>query len=280
MQRVVFLHVPKTGGMSFGQIVLRQFPRDARLQVDAADLAAFQARWAALPPERRRRIHCLHGHLPFGVHVVLPDPVPYVTLLRDPVDRVISAYSYALRRPEIGAHRALVSGGVSLHEYVTGELSDDVHDAQTRALAGGPPGTAPLGRDAFDRAARNLDERFAVAGLCERFDETALLCRRVFGWRNVLYVERNRNRRRVRLADVPAPTLAEIRRRNPLDLELYSITATRLAERLRSHPIPQAELRAFRRRNRAYGLARRLVDLPLGLVGSARAGASRAPRPR
>jgi hypothetical protein len=281
----VFLHVPKTAGMSFGQIVLRQFPRRARFQVDAADLASFEARWNELPADRRRGVRCIHGHVPFGVHAVLPEPVAYVTVLREPVDRIVSAYHYALRRPELPAHRALVEGRLSLHDYVTSELSDDVHDAQTRALAGGAlasgaAASGPAGPEALARAVRNLAERFAVAGLCERFDESALVCRRVLGWSNVCYVERNRNRRRTPLADVPAPTVDAIRRRNPLDLELHATAAARFTELLRRDPVPAAELRAFRRRNRAYGLARRLVEVPLAIVRDARAASSRGPSPR
>ncbi len=277
MPSVVFLHVPKTGGMSFGPIVLRQFPRRAALNLDAADVATCEVRWRALPQDRRARIRCIHGHLPFGVHTLLPEPGVYLTLLREPVDRVVSTYYYALRRPEIGAHRELVERGVSLHDYVTGELSADVHEAQTRAVAGVGPG--PLGAEQLDRAVRNLAERFAVVGLCERFDETALLCRRVLGWQRVGYVERNRNRRRARLADVPARTIAAIRRRNPLDLELYSTAVARFAEALREHPIPADELRAFRRRNRAYGLARRLLEIPAALGRDARVAAARARLP-
>ncbi len=277
MQNLVFLHVPKTAGMSFSAIVLRQFPRCARFHADAGDLAAFEARWLALAAERRAEARCIHGHLPFGVHQVLPEPACYVTLLRDPVDRVVSAYSYALRRPEIPAHRELVQQRTTLHDYVTSELSDDVHEAQTRALAGGAISTGAPGRDALDRALVNLEGHFAVVGLCERFDETALLCRRVLGWRHVHYVTRNRNRHRVRLTDVAPTTIAASRERNPLDVELHSVAAARFAAAIEERSISVAELRAFRRRNRAYDMARRLLETPWALVRDARAVSLRAP---
>ena len=187
MDAVVFLHLPKTGGMSFGEIVVRQFSPRARLHADASDLATFQALWGGLAEGRRAAVRCIHGHLPFGVQAVLPPPVRCVTLLRDPVDRVVSAYHYALRRPEVVPHRELVEGRVTLHEYVTGELSADVHDAQTRIL-GGDPGPRAGGRDVLERAMGNLAAHGVVVGLCERFDESALLCRRVLGWHDVRYV--------------------------------------------------------------------------------------------
>jgi hypothetical protein len=275
VQSLVFLHVPKTGGMSFEQLVLRQFSRRARLQADATDTSRFTTLWNALPAQRRAAIRCLHGHLPFGVHAVLPEPVRYVTLLRDPVERVVSAYYFALRRPEVPSHRELVRSGMSLHDYVTSALSADVHDAQTRALCGGHLPEDARGADSLARAQRHLAERFAVVGLCERFDETALLCRRALSWSNVHYVVRNRNRRRPRLADVPAPTVAAIRARNTLDLELYATTAARFAE-VWAHPIASTELRAFRARNRLYGRVRRLLELPVGVARVARTAVRRA----
>jgi hypothetical protein len=261
--------------MSFEQLVLRQFPRRARCHLDAADLGAFESRWSILPEQRRSAVRCLHGHLPFGVHGVLPAPVAYVTLLREPVDRVVSAYSYALRRPELPVHRELVSGAVSLHAYATGELSSDVHDAQTRALCGGELPPESGGRGMVERALGQLPAS-SLVGLRDRFDETALLCRRLFGWRDVHYVERNRNRRRLRLVDVGAPTLAAIRERNPLDCELYALASARFAELLRANPIAPGELRAFRRGNRLYGVARRFCTLPVALMRDARAAAGRA----
>lgn len=85
---VYFLHVPRTGGRTFHSCFLK----------------------TAHPPRKRcpkaydhLRIHTdvpncylLSSHDDFSVVSMLPDDVAVVTQLRDPVDRVISAYEFAV----------------------------------------------------------------------------------------------------------------------------------------------------------------------------------------
>ena len=55
------------------------------------------------------------GHMPFGIHKRLPQDYTYITFLRDPIERVVSAYYFARNYP--GASPASVgkqidAGGV------------------------------------------------------------------------------------------------------------------------------------------------------------------------
>jgi hypothetical protein len=270
---VVFLHLRKTGGTSYRQIVLRHVPRAQRVHLDAPTLARAIEKWAALPNHRRTGATCLHGHLPFGVHRLLPGPVTYLTLLRDPIERVVSAYFYALRRPEERLHELLVRTGMSLAEYVEHPDAAGEHDLQTGMLAGEAEPGEPA--DAVARALRRLVERFAVVGVAERFDETVLHTGRVMGWRNVLYRKDNVNRRRTPVADLPAATLAAIRERNAGDLALHRRAGERLDAALAGRPLAPGTLSAFRAANRAYGLAARAVGLPRAILADARAARRR-----
>src|SRR5438105_758705 len=47
-----------------------------------------------LSKERLRKIRVFKGHMLFGLHEVLPQPATYITVLRDPIERTLSAYYF------------------------------------------------------------------------------------------------------------------------------------------------------------------------------------------
>jgi hypothetical protein len=260
---IIFLHIPKTGGMSFSRILARQFPRasvyriNGRLHTSAAELRG-------LPDERSGSLQCVYGHVPFGLHEHLPGSAAYVALLRDPVERIISTYYYALRRAEWGLHQQIRQGRLSLHDFVVSDLAAEFHNQQTQMVSGadGPVDTV----DALTTAKRNLTEHFALAGVTERFDESILLCRSTLGWRNVFYSRANVNRHRPRRGDISRATIALIEKRNALDLELYETVRQRFDLLVRADPAVARDLRRFQRLNGIYGAAASLFSLPMNLL--------------
>ena len=86
----------------------------------------------------------------------------------------------------------------------------------------------------------------------EQFEESVLLCRSVFGWKNVFYQKKNVNRQRESLADLPAKTIAAIEERNTLDIDLYAFARQQFADRIRAEPSVASELDHFRRWNSQF----------------------------
>ena len=104
---IVSLHIPKTGGTSFGAVLQQAYPggvafcyrpdnrlthpllRDRRRLSDPELLAELEA----------SGIRVIHGHAPAAWFLPnISDPARYWTWLRDPVERVISAYYYLQSR--------------------------------------------------------------------------------------------------------------------------------------------------------------------------------------
>jgi hypothetical protein len=273
MGTIIFVHVPKTGGMSFGPVITRNFPRKSVIQTNGT-LASCAEQLSRLPEKTRAEIQCLYGHVPFGLHNWLSHPATYITLLRNPVDRLVSAYYYSLRRPEWGFHELIVKQHLSLYEFAASEAAAELHNGQTRMLSGSDEPVSTI--EALNRAKANLRQRFAFIGLTERFDESVLLCRRLLGLRSGFYLKKNINRLRVPLGRIPPRTVALIEERNSLDLELYDVARRefdRLAADLQGL---QTELVRFRRWNACYGFAGALLGLPLNMFRDNKAAISRA----
>lgn len=92
---VFFVHVMKTGGTSLKQRITQSFPETAIYPNPVDDENLIQANTEiaylrALSDERRARTKIYAGHFPYIATEMLGEPVRTMTLLRDPVDRVIS----------------------------------------------------------------------------------------------------------------------------------------------------------------------------------------------
>jgi len=217
---VIFLHVPKAAGSTLSRIIPRQYSAEKVHTISTtpsvrASIAAFRDK----SRKERRRIRCVVGHAPFGLHDALVGPTWYVTLLRDPIERVISNYYYVRRFSVHRLHDTMHARGWSLREYVVESGNSALENGMTRQIAGHAKGSVT---DAMlDCAVAHVDEHFAVAGVVERFDASLLLMKRRLGWLSVYYHRRNVTKGRPGKADLPEETLRVIRSKNRFDLKLY-----------------------------------------------------------
>ena len=219
---LIFLHIPKTAGLTLFNIIQKQYDSNS-IHFHVGD-TEYIHKFKEIPQSEKRDIKVLPGHLPFGVHEYLPQPSVYITLLRDPIDRVISNYCFVRSMPWNAVYKE--ANSKSLKEFLlSGSYLDNTLDnGQTRMLAGMPGITCKYGActtEILDIAKKNLSNSFSVVGLTERFDETLILLKRVFGWKNLLYVKKNVTEKRLNKEDISSDTLEVIVKYNKLDIELY-----------------------------------------------------------
>ncbi len=217
----IFVHVPKTAGVSLTRIIEREYGRDAVWRVYGYERAADPRNFLDLTADKRAAIRAVVGHMEFGFHRLLTGPSRYVTILRDPIDRIVSHYHYLVHvAPE--RPRDALKGIDSLEAYVTRSPQASVfNNGQVRQLGGDlhVPGR-PATRHMLEQALRNL-EQFAVVGLQERFDESVLLMRQALGWGWPVLARHNTTPNRPGLDAVDTHTRELITEHNALDLELY-----------------------------------------------------------
>jgi len=132
---LIFLHIPKTGGTTLHSIIGRQYAPKVTFTILGFDLPQRIKEFLALPPEQREKIRLLKGHIPYGLHKHLSVPATYITILRDPVDRIISLYYYILKSPQHHLHHEIISRHMNLTDYVRSGLSMAVTSDQTLSTA-------------------------------------------------------------------------------------------------------------------------------------------------
>jgi hypothetical protein len=232
---VVFIHIPKTAGSTLRRILERQYPSDAIYGVDGFHLQDSWARLGSLAEAVRSRLGVVLGHMPFGIHEALqPRRCSYITLLRHPVDRLLSHYSYVARTPQSPQHHEVIEDGMSLRDYVErARMASLVNDGQTRLLGAAAFTEAPPATEKTLRSAKaNLERWFEVAAPTERFDEAVMMMRRRLGWEWPTYTSQKVSP--ARSGPVDKATVDAILARNRLDLELYQFVTERFVAQLRS----------------------------------------------
>jgi hypothetical protein len=228
---VLFLHLPKAGGTTLGEFVYNECRsgRDVRTEgllsdgvlflpygfFKEADLAVPQYARDLLGAEDLRAVV---GHFWYGLHQYVGRPWTYITLLRHPVERVLSLY-----------HFLKLEGTMSVAEFAASPPFREAENDQTRRIAGIDPEIGGCGPAMLDVAKEHLRRDFAVAGVVERFDDTLALLRKCLGWnRGTLSYPRNVNDSRPAAESLPTEVVDAILARNQLDLALWQFVSERM----------------------------------------------------
>ncbi len=218
---LVFVHIPKAGGSTLQESILSHYPggKFYRFTGDTQQWLDFPG----VDEEERASFDVLVGHVHYGVHRYLPEPATYMTMLRDPVDRVVSHYYYVLSDTTHYLHPIVAQRGYTLYEFAMTRVSHELDNDQVRWL------TEPhhfdierVDRSLLDEAKWNLEHGFAAFGLMERFDESLRCLESAFGWnRSPARERKNVNPDRPPLSEIDPAALEVIRQVNQFDVELY-----------------------------------------------------------
>jgi hypothetical protein len=245
---LLFTHIPKTAGTTFGHILhaVALAQKTPFLHAMGTIYGQFHGagkgeamqevgRW---PEAALHTRSYLSGHLPYGMHRVMKHPYFYVTMLRDPAARLLSQYRFGMQR-----------GGwnedASISEVIQkGLLADNL---QTRMIAGLGNQATPCTTETLKTAIQNLRSEYTIVGISERFDDTLKLMIALLGWPDIAYGKRQ--------VTSNTPTLEQQEQAKKAtrdffayDLELYA-AACELAETIAARML-KGDLHGSRRQSR------------------------------
>ncbi|MEM1368314.1 MAG: sulfotransferase family 2 domain-containing protein [Cyanobacteria bacterium P01_H01_bin.15] len=242
----IFMHIPKAAGTTLRYIIQYQAPpqRIYELYGSAANHSRRLAQLQHLTPEQRQGIRFVSGHLGFGLHRYFEQPATYITVLRNPVNRVISMYSYlcktrsnfreSLTLEEFIRHAGRYTQN-NLTKYFSGaKLAIQVHEPHL--LEENADRLYPVDDAALSLAKENIVNYFSVTGLIEHFDETLVLMQELLGWRLPLYSRSNVSSSEQIYQDVDPSVIELIEDVNKYDIELYNFVENRFHEQLAAQP--------------------------------------------
>ncbi|MBT2686890.1 sulfotransferase family 2 domain-containing protein [Bacillus sp. ISL-47] len=228
-QILIHVHIPKTGGTTLNKIINNNYNDGLIKSVYDTDESVRNLKFKELS---KKNISCIEGHFPFGIHAYFNVPYVYITLLRNPIDRVISEYYFT---HSFSWPSWLDKNNPDHKKYFNLSLEDFIkypamRNKQTRFISGNF-NTELLDCD-LNKAIENIEKYFIVAGTTEMFDESVFLMKEMLGWKNSKYIKSNVTKKRPKLNDLTSDIRQLIEEYNKFDLELYSFAKRRLMHQI------------------------------------------------
>ena len=209
--KVIFVHTPKTAGMSLYEALEAWATPERSLRYARGGREDWE-RHRRLTDEDIEQLRLIAGHIGFSAFEDDSrfDDWNVITVVRDPVRRILSLYSYAIGSKSHPWHE-LVAGG-DLEDYLDFLAKDGFNtDSQCQMICGSKRS---------DRAFDVLESRFFAAASIENLDPMLEILSKRLG--TELSIGRvNESPSRIDPADAPSATLARIRQMNEQDSVLY-----------------------------------------------------------
>ena len=260
---VIFSHILKTGGRTLGHIMYRQYKSNL-IRIPQAPFNAQEhiQEMKKLASKSNHNIKAIEGHIGFGLHSVFTRECIYVTMLRNPIERVLSSFYHQRRNWQVYQEDWM---NITLDEFLFKQPRFS-YNLQTRYLSGFEFNQQLQGKwavsslfdlslneyevtctnEMLEAAKRNLRNNYF--GLTERFDESLLLFRRNLGWKwkDLWYFKDNVGTNRPVKEVLSEDIQKQLVKVNELDIELYNYAKKLFEEQIASQTKIQRELAAFK----------------------------------
>jgi hypothetical protein len=211
---ILFNHIPKVGGNSIYYLFLEILGEDKcfRHRVRKTKKHQTLRSITSLSADERKGLTFAMGHFEYGHHVLFEQPVYYIGVVRDPVERMISAYYFNKThgRKKLREH----INNITLEEYAlekylnpNSRLTDNL---QTEWLSG---------QTNFEAAKAIFENEYLLLCTTHQLDDFQIILQRLLGFKNDIIMQRNVTKdKQTKLSDYTANLFREA---NSLDMAIY-----------------------------------------------------------
>jgi hypothetical protein len=215
------MHIAKTAGTAFREAIAENYRQSemAYLYPDPPGLLTYKL--DLLPLEQRRGFRLVIGHFQYGMHDLFPQECTYVTIVREPVARIISHFRFILEKQEAPG---FTDSAGSLIELLERHATVNLDNLMTRCFSGVdekdvPPGK--IGGDVYSLAVENLKFHFSFVGHQERAGQAYTALQQRFNWKPRTTLDQI-NRSRLPAGQDYEPARKAIEHFNRWDCRLYA----------------------------------------------------------
>ena len=225
MPVIVLTHIQKTAGNSVIAYLRRCLTVERIARIHEFEMSPREEIERAVA-EKYGHFDVLAGHIPFCRRVdelTAPRESINISILREPVDRVVSLYYYLRANASwLGQGQTIIEKKITLESFANSEAYFDNH--MVRMLCDVEPISVPLGactNEMLEQAKINVVKHFLLVGLTEQTPEFLAVLARLFCFSLEDVPSENVNKQRSSISSVSKEALAAIAKHNSYDVELY-----------------------------------------------------------
>lgn len=220
--RILFDHLHKCGGSSLNNYLETHYPARKVFSTNGRRPEKSVKEFQNLPQSKRYQYLLIKGHLANQlIDYIHPDHLK-ITLLRNPVDRIVSLYYYAKESPKHNLYLEINQAGMSLEDFATSDITIEVRNRYTTHFAGLSPIDVELHPKNALNTAINTIKEYDVIGFLDDFvnftDSLRLQAELKYKYDNKRI---NVTKKRAAIDEIPLSVINTIKEINYLDLELY-----------------------------------------------------------
>ena len=224
----VFSHIPKTAGSSLESYLAQGFELKDILHINAPDLN----RLPQVMYLKNKFPKLIMGHHPIHalLYQLLPDnEIVHLTMLREPLARVISYYNYITTREYHALHKQIKN--LTFESFLAQNNMVELKNGQAKRLAGFLHSEQQISdNDLYFKAKYVIDNCFSLVGVTEYFNQFHQLLGKQCGVTYNKLPPINRSKIKVQLKDLSQTQIKIMRQNNKVDIQLYDYVKLKFLE--------------------------------------------------
>lgn len=220
---VVFDHLPKCGGTSINNYLQSAFPKKYTFAMNGVSVQKSVEEFKKFSQKKRYKIKLIYGHLANELFDLAHPDAVLATVLREPVDRIISHYYYVKRRQSHYLYKKVKEQNIQLDEYCYHNLSPELENWYVTHFTGLSISEVQKNpTKSVDIAFKNITEKYHVIGF---LNDIPLFINELKRYANIKTQFKNKivnkTNGRIGIEEVDKFTIEKIAKKNLLDIELF-----------------------------------------------------------
>ncbi len=261
---IYFIHIPKTAGSTFDEILSKQYGKQHILDLNNVDIDMEFKNETHKPKiaselSTKDILLAASGHFRYGLHHLVDkdEPAQYVAFFRNSENQFLSQYYYCLHLDAYPDVKKQFEATGDLKGFLHSDLVYYSVNMQTYFLTDTP------GRKAFmenqeamlKEAVNHLESSFLFCGIVERFDESLIIMKELLGWKKYpLYIKKKVNKKRQGAKNHDETVMQKIYEMNKHDNKLYKEAYSKFLEARAKIKYIKTKVLFFRIINTIYNL--------------------------
>lgn len=224
-RKVLFDHLPKCGGTTLNRYLASHYPRRHIYTIDGINQQASIDMFKELSQRDREKYCLIRGHNANALIEYCDNQMFAVTVLREPVSRVISHYYYAKNNIKHYLYDYLNENDVDISGYLDCEQTDENENWYVQHFSRMSLQNVRNNPDkAIGLALENLRARYDLIGFLDHFSEfTDSLEEKAGFWNAYAGSRENSNPDRSYISEISPEIIRKVESRNSLDIALYDV---------------------------------------------------------